>query len=89
MVPSHLLVAFCIQLGIGLGGGGVPCWRGVVQYICLVEIQPVDGYVAVCLFFTIDLYASSYVNKSSSVKLLGQIFSHYSSRFVSYDRSGA
>ena len=31
---------------------------GYVQYICLVgcKIQPLDGYVAVCLVLTIDIY---------------------------------
>ena len=36
---------------IGLGGGGVPYGGAEGQCICLIGciIQPVDGYVAVCL----------------------------------------
>ena len=39
-----------VEYHIGGGGG--------VQYICLVgcKIQPVDGYVPVCLVLTIDVY---------------------------------
>ena len=34
-----------------------------MQYICLVgyKIQPVVGYVAVCLVFTIEVYVSNKV----------------------------
>ena len=35
----------------------------MVQHICLVgcKIQPVDGYVSVCLGLTIDVYGQSNV----------------------------
>ena len=38
--------------------------EGVVQCICLVgcKIQPVDGYVAVCLVLTIDFYDRTKIN---------------------------
>ena len=36
---------------------GVPYWRGWVQFKCLVgcRLPPLDGYLAVCLFLTIDV----------------------------------
>ena len=36
----------------------MPYWRDGVQYICLVgcRLPPLDGYVAVCLVLTIDVY---------------------------------
>ena len=39
---------------------------GVVQYICLVgcRIQPLDGYVPVCLVVTIDVNASVKMKES-------------------------
>ena len=40
-------------VGCHIGGGGV-------QYICLVgcRLPPLDGYVAVCLVLTIEVYSN-------------------------------
>ena len=45
--------AWCLE-GVGYHIGG-----GVVQYKCFVgcRLPPLDGYVAVCLVLTIDVYA--------------------------------
>ena len=47
----HLPAYSCSKRGIGPGGDGV-------QYTWLVRrrLPPLDGYVAVCLIFTIDVY---------------------------------
>ena len=47
----------CNEQGIGFRG----C---VLQYICLVgcKIQPVDGYVTVCLVLTIDIISHKMVD---------------------------
>ena len=43
----------------------MPCWRGELQYICLIGYRrpPIDGYVAVCLVLTIDVYDKMYFVK--------------------------
>ena len=44
----------------------------MVQYICCVgcKIPPVDGYVAVCLVLSIDVYVEScYTNKARQNKI--------------------
>ena len=55
----HLLAISCNEWGIAFGGGGVPNKRGGCC-TCSVgcKIQPVDGYVAVCLVLTIDIYGT-------------------------------
>ena len=57
----HLLAISCNKRGIELGGGGVPYWSGVMQYIWLVQckIQPVNGNEAVRLGLTIELYGTT------------------------------
>ena len=52
------MVISCSKQGIGLGSGGIQIGGGVAVGC---KIQPVDGYVSVCLVLTIDVHARVYV----------------------------
>ena len=56
----HLLTYSCSKFDIAPGGGQVPYWRGE-QYICLVgcRLPRLDGYVALCLVLTIEVYGTA------------------------------
>ena len=56
----HLPAYSRCEQGIAPGGGGVLCWRGLgtVNMPRWMQISTLDGYLAVCLVLTIEVYGT-------------------------------